>query len=40
MSHLVSAASEAAAALLAVDDLRWAMTNRSVVPSGELWNDG
>ena len=41
VAHLVSAASEeAAAALLAVDDLRRVMTIRRAVPSGEIWNDG
>ena len=39
VSHLVSAASEAAsAALLAMDDLR--RVSRRAVPSGEIWNDG
>jgi hypothetical protein len=41
VSHLVSAASEAAsAALLAVDDLRRAMASRRAVPSGQIWQDG
>jgi hypothetical protein len=41
VSHLVSAASEAAsAALLAVDDLRRAMVRRAAVPPGEIWQDG
>jgi hypothetical protein len=38
VAHLVAAASEAAsAALLAVDDLRRAVANRSTVPCGEIW---
>jgi hypothetical protein len=41
VAHLVSAALEAAAAaLLAVDDMRRAVGNRRAVPSGEIWNDG
>lgn len=41
VAHLVAATVEAAsAALLALDDLRRAVVNRSAVPSGEIWNDG
>lgn len=40
VAHLVAATTEAAsAALLAVDDLRRAMTRREVPPA-EVWNDG
>ena len=41
VSHLVSAASEAAsAALLAVDDLRRVMASRRAVPGAEIWTGG
>jgi hypothetical protein len=39
VSHLVSAASEASAALLAVDDLRRVMASRREVPTGEIWSE-
>lgn len=41
VAHLVAATAEAAsAALLALDDLRFAVGRRAAVPSGDTWQDG